>query len=116
MGRSKNILIRLVNIDFNKLKLEFGWQSIVIIFGLLTTTITFVVKNNQLNESLKSLKEDVKSLNTTVMTLKGSQDITNSAINQMMQYPAGELRYRIESLEKALEKQGGYKVYSDNRR
>jgi hypothetical protein len=91
-----------MDIDFSKIKLEFSWSSIVIIVGLLTTCITFVVKNNGLTDNIKSLKDDVKTLNTTVLTLKGSQDITNNAITQFMQFPPGEMRYRIEALEKAL--------------
>ena len=88
-----------MDIDFSKLKFEFSWSSVVIIVGLLTTCITFIVKNNELQGSIKSLKDDVKTLSVTVQTMKGSQDITNNAINQFMQFPPGELKYRIEVLE-----------------
>ena len=65
-----------MDIDFSKLKFEFSWSSVVIIVGLLSTCITFIVKNNELQGSIKSLKDDVKTLSQTVQTMKGSQDIS----------------------------------------
>jgi len=91
-----------MDIDFSKLKFEFSWSTAVIVVGLLTSTITLVLQNKGLSSNVKDLKTEVNSLTSTISTLKGSQDITNNAINQFMMNPPGELKYRIEALEKKL--------------
>ena len=64
--------------------------------------------NQNLKSTIVDLSTDVKELKTTVLILKGSQDITNKAIDQFMQFPPSELKYRIEKLEKENESVHGY--------
>lgn len=104
-------------IDFSKLKFETNWASATTIVTLLVAVITLYFNNNSLKGELDGIKQSNKSLTQTVSTLsesvsalKGSQEITSKAISIFMENPTGELKYRIENLEKAVEQETGFKL------
>jgi len=104
-------------IDFSKLKFETNWASATTIVTLLVAVITLYLNNNSLKGELDGIKQSNKSLTQTVSTLsesvsalKGSQEITSKAISIFMENPTGELKYRIENLEKVVEQETGFKL------
>lgn len=104
-------------LDFSKLKFETNWASATTIVTLLVAVITLYMNNSSLKGELDGIKKSNESLNKTVNTLsesvsalKGSQEITSKAISIFMENPTGELKYRIENLEKAVEEETGAKL------
>ena len=98
------------NLDFSKIKFEINWASGTTIVTLLIAVITFYFNNKSLQGKITDLQSSNGSLNTTVKTLsetvnvlKGSQEITNGAIQAFMQNPPSELKYRLDRLEEVVE-------------
>ena len=104
-------------LDFSKLKFETNWASATTIVTLLVAVITLYMNNSSLKGELEGIKKSNESLYKTVNTLsesvsalKGSQEVTSKAISIFMENPTGELKYRIENLEKAVEEETGAKL------
>lgn len=104
-------------LDFSKLKFETNWASATTIVTLLVAVITLYMNNSSLKGELVGIKKSNESLSQTVNTLsesvsalKGSQEITSKAIAIFMENPTGELKYRIENLEKVVEEETGAKL------
>ena len=93
--------------DFSKIQFSVNWASGITIVSLLIYGITMFLTNKSLQSKVESLEKSNSSLSTavetlggTVNTLKGSQDVFSNAMQQMMINSPGELKYRIEQLEK----------------
>ena len=93
--------------DFSKIQFSVNWASGITIVSLLVYGITMFLTNKSLQSKVESLEKSNSSLSTavetlggTVNTLKGSQDVFSNAMQQMINNSPGELKYRIEQLEK----------------
>lgn len=96
-------------LDFSKIQFSVNWASGITIVSLLVYAITMYIDNKGLKSKIEGLENSNKALTTTVETLggtvntlKGSQDVFSNAMQQMMINSPGELKYRIEQVERRI--------------
>ena len=94
-------------LDFSKIQFSVNWASGITILSLLIYAITMYLTNKSLQSkvesqgiTIESQGKTIEALGGTVNTLKGSQDVFSNAMQQIMLNSPGELKYRIEQLEK----------------
>ena len=94
-------------LDFSNIQFKVNWASGLTLVSLLVYAITMYLDNkglqgeiDGLKDNNKSLSSTVKALSETVNVLKGSQDVFSNAVQQMIVNSPGELKYRIDQLEK----------------
>jgi len=99
-------MIKIFNIDFDKLQFNVNWKSALIIFGLLSSSIYFYQDNIKLkgtilstNSIVKSQTEQITQLRNQLNELNGTTKTMSQAVQIFMENSPSELKYRIEHLE-----------------
>jgi hypothetical protein len=99
----------ITKLDISKLNFQMNWSTATVVISLLISTITLYINNKDLKDKVTDLNKSVSSINSSVETLsvvvsklQGSQETTNSAIHDFIQSPIGEVKYRVEQLEKTV--------------
>lgn len=105
MGEGLNIENKIMNKEISLSIKDIKWviTTAVMVVLWVVTAILWIKDSNARGEKIKYLEKQNITLEKQVATLEGQIDGVQNASNIFMQNPPGELKFRIDILEKRID-------------